>query len=154
MPEYGVGCTDFIDEYYAVKLELHKLGKTPDESVSILCEYFSDNMDNLEKAEEAAIYAQLLRAYDPSYYDNSLELAKAKGESFEKMFRKAVTILEEAPPLPEPPNEFTESDRSRIKQLLEKACETVYNGRCFLKPPDPYPFGETLGAHKTNADTV
>ncbi len=138
-PDFGEGSIDFINEYYAGKLELSKIGKTPDECAEELNELAGECYDTIEDPVRIAIWTQILSEYDPVRGANAIHFGEDYGSDFGMQFSAILTMLKEVPPLPEPPNRFTESYRSKITQLLEQACETVYNGRCVLKPPGPYP---------------
>jgi hypothetical protein len=149
IPELTGPPVDFLSEHYALILELGKRFNLQNERVSELRARLNDALSRLPIREDRTHYLQPRSGILPMKIASAVQLMTEWGCTADTMqanalmnasfnalitiYRIVLSTLNQAPPLPEPSCEFTNSQTRYIKTILASAVSSIYGNSCALQ---------------------
>jgi hypothetical protein len=149
IPELTGPPVDFLSEHYALKLELEKRFDLQNERVNELRGMLNDALARLPIREDRTNYLQPGSGILPmkvasavlllTQWDSTTEVRQSNvlmNASFSDLiaiYRTVLSTLQQAPPLPQYSQKFTNSQVLHIKTILTSAVNDIFGSSCVLE---------------------
>ncbi|MGA2460284.1 MAG: hypothetical protein ABSF82_02570 [Candidatus Bathyarchaeia archaeon] len=147
VPELTGNPVDFLAEYYALRLELEKRFHSKTDRLEELRGRWNDSIAPVpirgdhqlrpgdgQLAIHAAVCAHLLTEWGALAEAKQTDMImKASFSDLAAIYSQVLSVLQQAPPLPQQSQKFSSYEVSKIKSVLASSINSIYRGSCMLE---------------------